>query len=273
MGALELVAQWDGRHGAAVLRRRSGGVDVVAVGGDVERRFPHASVTKVASSLAVLCVVQDGTARLDDPVGPPGATLAHVLAHASGLPLDGLEPVAAPGARRIYSNTGIDLAVAHAAQRAHRSASVLVDERVYRPLGMGSTSLEGPASSGAVGTTVDLCRLASELLAPTLLAEPLAADWRRVAFPGLDGVLPAYGRQVPCDFGLGVEVKGTKHPHWTGPSWPPRSVGHFGRRSGFVLADPDAGLALVTLSDELFGRTAMLRWPSFTDAVRAEHLG
>ncbi|HLK46103.1 MAG TPA: penicillin-binding protein, partial [Acidimicrobiales bacterium] len=148
----------------------------------------------------------------------------------------------------------------------------LLEDRVFGPLGMTSTRLVGPASSGAVGSTADLCALAAELLVPTLVPIELAARQRAVAFPGLVGVLPGFGRQEPCDWGLGVEVRGTKRPHWTGSTWPPTAVGHFGQAGGFVLGDADAGVAVVTLGDEPFGPWATSTWPAFTDLVRAELL-
>jgi CubicO group peptidase (beta-lactamase class C family) len=225
-------------------------------------------VTKLSSSLAVLIEVEAGRCTLDDPVGPPGSTLAHVLSHASGLPTDGTTPISLPGRRRIYSNTGIELAVDHAAARAGATPIELVTTRVFEPLGMDLTILAGSAASGAVGTTWDLCTLAGELLSPTLVSARAATLQRTVSFPGLDGVLPGFGRQVPCDWGLGAEVKGTKHPHWTGHSWPPASVGHFGQQGGFVVVDVAAGIALVTLGDEAFGEWATTSWPAFTDAAR-----
>jgi len=36
---------------------------------------------------------------------------------------------------------------------------------------------------------------------------PSDAGATRVAFPGLDGILPGYGRQKPNDWGLGVELR------------------------------------------------------------------
>src|SRR5207248_5600762 len=86
----------------------SGGV--VATRGSVETVQPWASVTKLLTGLAFLVALEEGTVDLDEPAGPPGSTLRHLLAHASGLPLDGDAPIAPPGRRRIYSNTGIELA-------------------------------------------------------------------------------------------------------------------------------------------------------------------
>jgi CubicO group peptidase (beta-lactamase class C family) len=273
MAPLESIGQWPGLHGAAVVVVRDGSTPlVVATAGALDVEFPLASVTKVASSLAVLGVVAAGGCALDDEVGPPGASLAHLLSHASGLPLDGMRPIAQPGERRIYSNTGIELAVSHAASSARVEPRELLASLVFEPLGMSRTRLEGSAASAALGTVADLSRLAGELLVPSLLPIDLATRWRTVAFAGLAGVLPGFGRQVPCDFGLGIEVKGTKHPHWTGERWPASSVGHFGQRGGFVVADAASGIAVATLGDEPFGAWASARWPGFTDDVRREWL-
>ena len=63
----------------------------------------------------------------------------------------------------------------------------------------------------------DLLAVGRELLSPTLV-DPATARGRRRApqFPSLAGVLPGFGRHDPNPWGLGVEVRGAKHPHWTG---------------------------------------------------------
>src|SRR5207248_9722654 len=94
----------------------SGGV--VATRGSVETVQPWASVTKLLTGLTFLVALEEGTVDLDEPAGPPGSTLRHLLSHASGLPLDGAEPMAEPGRRRIYSNTGIEVAADLLAERA-----------------------------------------------------------------------------------------------------------------------------------------------------------
>ena len=56
-------------------------------------------------------------------------------------------------------------------------------------------------------------------------------------FPGLDGVLPGWGRQEPNDWGLAFELRDGKSPHWTGSLNSPRTFGHFGqaaRSSGSI---------------------------------------
>ena len=58
--------------------------------------------------MAVLVAVEEETLGLDDPAGPEGSTVAHLLAHASGLGLDGAR-IAQAGAKRIYSNAGFEV--------------------------------------------------------------------------------------------------------------------------------------------------------------------
>jgi CubicO group peptidase (beta-lactamase class C family) len=72
--------------------------------GDLRRPFTWKSVTKLATALAVLVAAEEGSVELDEAAGPPGSTVRHLLAHASGLPLDDGPPIAEPGARRIYSD-------------------------------------------------------------------------------------------------------------------------------------------------------------------------
>src|SRR5699024_11757562 len=52
--------------------------------GDVERVRPWRSVTKTLTGCGAVLAVQEGRAALEDPAGPPGATLRHLLSHASG---------------------------------------------------------------------------------------------------------------------------------------------------------------------------------------------
>lgn len=240
--------------------------------GPTDRAFRWASITKVATTLAILLAVEERTVTLDEPAGPPGSTVAHLLAHASGLGLAAPEPLTAPGRRRIYSNIGFELLAAHLAQRAGMTFADYLTEGVLEPLGMRSTALgpDASAAHGLVGPVEDLTRLAAELLDPGLVSAESLAAATTVAFPGLDGVLPGYGRQSPCDWGLGFEVKGTKRPHWTGTANSPATFGHFGQAGGFVWVDPVAGVACLSLSDTVFGAWAALRWPRLSDAVLAE---
>src|SRR5579884_1273117 len=157
--ALRQVDGWGCGVAVGVVGRTRG------VHGDTERRFPWASVTKLATALAMLVALEEGLADLDEPTGPLGSTFRHLLAHASGLPFEAGAPIAPPGRRRIYSNYGFEVAAAFVAARAE------------------------------------------ELRAPRRVAAETLAEAATVQFPGLDGVLPGFGRQSPNDWGLGFELR------------------------------------------------------------------
>jgi CubicO group peptidase (beta-lactamase class C family) len=225
--------------------------------------FPWASVTKLATAVAVLVACEEGIADLDEPAGPPGSTLRHLLAHASGLPMDGDVPITDPGVRRIYSNTGFERAAALVGERAEMPFAEYFEEIWDFPLA-------GSPASGAEGTIGDVISVARELLAPTRLAPETLAEAASVQFPGLDGVLPGFGRMEPNDWGLGFELRDGKAPHWTGAHNSTRTFGHFGRSGTFLWVDPDAGVALACLTDLDFGDWAKDAWPRLADAVLRE---
>jgi len=236
---------------------------IEAVHGDVGRNFAWASVTKLATAVAVLVAVEEGIVDLDEPAGPTGSTLRHLLAHASGLPLEGTAPLAPPGTRRIYSNSGFELAAALVAERAELAFPLYFQHVWGFPLnGSPAAGVEAP-----LGTLLDVAR---ELLDPRRLPQATLAEAASVQFAGLAGVLPGFGRMTPNDWGLGIELRDAKAPHWTGTANSPRTFGHFGRAGGFLWVDPEAGLALACLSDLGFGDWAKDAWPRLADAVLAE---
>jgi CubicO group peptidase (beta-lactamase class C family) len=218
----------------------------------------------------VLLAVQEGAVELDQPAGPPGSTVRHLLAHASGLAFDSYRVVAAPGTKRSYSNTGFELLAEVVAASAGIPFPEYLAEGVLRPLGMSVTWLAGGAAAGAVSTCADLSRFAAELQKPALLAPQLLAEATRVAFPGLSGVLPGYGMYRRNDWGLGFELRNDKNPHWTGTRNSPRTFGHFGRSGTFLWVDPVAGAACIALTDRAFGLWAREQWPALSDAVLTE---
>jgi CubicO group peptidase (beta-lactamase class C family) len=241
--------------------------DSVVSAGDIAARLPWASVTKVVAALAVLDVAHDGLLDLDEPAGPPGSTVRHLLAHASGLAFDDNRSLVAPGRRRIYSNVGIDLAAAAAARRGgYASPAALLDDRVLTPLAMTGTTIDGPAAYGARGPVADLIRLAAELLDPRVLRADVVTDAITPAYPSLAGVLPGFGRQDPNDWGLGVEVRGRKSPHWMPASVSPSAFGHFGQSGSFLMVDRSLGMSAVALTGRAFGPWAAEAWPISTEA-------
>ncbi len=266
MDVLSAVEEWPAEHvSVAVVSARG----QLAAHGDPQREYHWASVTKPATALACLVAAEEGSIDLDAPAGPPGSTFRHLLAHASGLPLQGHSPIARPGEWRIYSDQGFAVLGAALAAHAEMPFEDYLREAVLRPLGL-RTRYEGRPGSGLRGSLDDLVILARELLAPTLVAAETFAEAASVQFPGLVGVLPGFGRQEPNDWGLGFELRDGKSPHWTGRNNSAQTFGHFGQSGTFVWVDPAAGVALCCLTDLEFGGWAIEAWPELSDAVLGE---
>ncbi len=270
MRALQLVAGWDVTNSAAAVVAADG--RVVGTIGDLDRPFRLASLTKVVSGWAAMIAVEEGTIGLDDHVGQPGCTLRHLLSHAGGYATDGTEPVTKPGRRRIYSNSGIEIAASAIEQRSGMAFADYLADAVLTPLGMTNTRLAGSPASGLLGTASDLVRLVAELQRPRLLSPAGAADTVTIQFSGLTGIVPGVGRFDPCPWGLGVEIRGEKSPHWTGITNSPATFGHFGAAGSMLWVDPAAGCALVALTDRAFADwpDALGEWSALSDAVIAE---
>jgi CubicO group peptidase (beta-lactamase class C family) len=257
MDALRQVEAWPCDNVAAAVV----GSAEAAVG-DMGRSYPWASVTKLATSVAVLVAAEEGIVDLDEPAGPPGSTVRHLLAHASGLPFEGNAPVARPGSHRVYSNTAFDVLGDLVGRRAEMPFASYFEQVWGFPLA-------GPPGSGVEGSLESLLAVARELLEPARIHRETLDEAVTVQFPGLDGVVPGFGRQRPNDWGLGFELRDGKSPHWTGARNSPRTFGHFGRSGTFLWVDPDAGLALACLTDRTFGDWAKEAWPRLSDAVLA----
>jgi CubicO group peptidase (beta-lactamase class C family) len=264
--ALAQVDAWPARTAAAAVVRADG---VVAARGPRDVVLSWASVTKLLTSLAVLVAAEEGILDLDEAAGPPGSTVRHLLAHASGLAPDGRSPIAPPATRRIYSNTGFELVAELVAARAEMPFGRYLRGAVLEPLRI-EHDLDGSPAYAFRGTLDDLAALGRELLSPTVVARETLVEAAAVAFPGLRGVLPGYGRMEPNDWGLGFELRDSKSPHWTGTANSPATFGHFGRAGGFLWVDPEAEVGLACLTDLDFGDWAKAAWPPLADAVLAE---
>ncbi|WP_107654988.1 serine hydrolase domain-containing protein [Nocardia suismassiliense] len=267
MRSLEQIKDWPVRHAAAAVVTADG---AAASAGEVDRVFPLASVTKPLVAYAVLVAVEEGAVELDQPAGPPGSTVRHLLAHTSGLAFDTTDIQAAPGTRRIYSSIGFEVLAAFVAEQTEIAFAEYLHAAVFEPLGMTSSVLAGPAGHAGRSTAADLARFAAELLNPRLISAQTHAEATSVQFPGLNGVLPGYGSQRPNDWGLGFEIRDGKTPHWTGSSNSGGTFGHFGQSGTFLWVDPASSLACLALTDQNFGDWARAAWPPLSDAVIAE---
>lgn len=272
MSALDQVDGWDVPNVAAAVFTPTA---ILETHGDVDRAFPLASVSKVLAAITVHVAIEEGTISLDDPAGPEDSTVAHLLAHASGLAPDGeLQTLGPPGRKRIYSNLGFEELGRHLEAASGMPYEEYARLALVEPLDLAATDVSGSPAHGHRSSVADIVAVVQAVVTGRLLAAPTVDAMTNAAFPGLAGVLPGYGKQDPNPWGLGVEVRGQKDPHWTAPDNSGRTWGHFGRSGTFVWFDPDAGtdgLGLVVLTDRDFDQWAVDAWPPLATAVLHAH--
>lgn len=267
---LDAIADWPVRGAAAAVVGPSG---VLAEFGDQGQKFTLASVTKPLVARAAHIAIEEGVLDLGSAAGPPGSTVRHLLAHASGLAMRSDKLMAEPGKRRIYSNYGFQVLAEAVQDKSGIEFGRYLHEAVFEPLSMADSRLDGGAEAagyGVTSTVADLVRFAGDLLRPMTVAAETHAEATAVQFPGLDGVLPGFGVQRPNDWGLGLEIRDAKSPHWTGSKNSAGTFGHFGQSGTFLWVDPTADLALVVLTDRAFDDWTTSRWPELSDTVLAE---
>lgn len=265
---LASIDNWPVPHVAAAAVGADG--SVVETRGEATRTFRLASPSKMMTAWATLIAVEEGLISLDDPVGQPECTLRHLLSHAGGYAFEGDAPISRPGLRRIYSNTGIELAAAAVAAAAGMPFATYLSEAVFQPLGLAGADLRGSPAHAVHATVDDVARFLGEMMHPTLISTAQASDAVTAQFPALAGIVPGIGRFDPCPWGLGPEIHGAKSPHWMGRRNSPATYGHFGGAGTMSWVDPVARCALVALTDRGFDSwsiEAMHLWPALSDAV------
>ena len=243
----------------------------IAESGGDEGVFELASIAKLFAAIVAMVALEERSIDLDAPAGPDGATVRHLLAHAAGYDFDSARLVAGVGARRVYSNTGIEVFADHLASRTGMSYGEYLEFGVLDPLGLTETSLYGSPAHGMRSSVRDVARIASEFMRPTLMSAATLHMARSPVFGDLSGVLPGIGRFDPNPFGLAIEVKGSKSPHWSGRSTSPETFGHFGGAGTFLWVDPVIDVGVVALTDRAFGEWAMESWPAFSELVIDRH--
>ena len=267
---LDVIADWPVPAASAAVVGTSG---VLAGYGDGSREYRLASVTKPLVARAAQVAVEEGVVDLDSPAGPPGATVRHLLSHASGYSMHSAQTLAEPGTRRVYSNFGFGVLAETIEAQSGIDFGRYLSEAVFEPLGMTASRLDGAAAAagfGGISTVDDLVVFAADLLAPRTVSAQLHAEAISVQFPGLTGVLPGFGVQRPNDWGLGFEIRDDKSPHWTGTRNSPRTFGHFGQTGTFLWVDPARELSLVVLTARDFDEWAKPLWPALSDEVLRE---
>lgn len=292
---LSPLEEWPVDNVAAALLRRSGAagsgtsvpagaseskVQVVETLGDTARVFPVASVTKPVVAYGVMLAVEEGAIELDQPAGPEGSTVRHLLAHASGVGFDSREPQKGVEKRRIYSSAGYEWLADVVAEATGMDFPEYLRLGVFEPLGMNDSQLTGSAGHALETSVNDLVAFASEVLNPTLLHPSTVEQMRTEQFPALDGIVPGYGMHKPCPWGLGFEIKGDKgrrggdaareakvKPHWTSESMPASIIGHFGMSGTYLWIAPEEGYAMVALTDRDFGDWAKPLWAEDNEKI------
>ncbi len=264
----DLLDGWPVGSSAVVVRVRYGLDEVLESGGDLDESREWASVSKMAVALAFGVESDWGLHEFTESVGPRGATIANLMSHSAGLGLEEGDPESPVGTRRVYSNYGVDRAVA--AVVSDGDAASWLDRRVFTPLGMNATRLVARPASGVVGPTRDLATLAVAWLRPDGVGVATRDRMITPYLPALAGVVPGFGRFDPCPWGLGPELAGDKH-HWMG-DWPAESFGHFGQSGALCLLNAREGLGVVATATRPFGSWAVELWPTWTSAVRRRAL-
>lgn len=276
MGAVDLIATWPVDHAAAAVVTRQG----IAVAGDADRIFHLASLTKPLTGWAVMVAVEEGVIDLDGPLrhvdAPDRATMRHLLSHAAGFGFDDPRPMSPIERRRMYSNTGFERAAAELAAAAEMPFGEYLGAAVFEPLAMATAELRGSPAHGVHASVVDMARFVGEMRRPRLLAPETVDEVRRTQYPDLAGIVPDVGRFDPCPWGVAVEIRGDKSPHWTGSLNDASTFGHFGGSGTMMWVDPHADVGAVALTDREFREwrdEALRLWPEFSDAVLTEHGG
>jgi CubicO group peptidase (beta-lactamase class C family) len=276
MPALDLVADWPVDHVAAAVITATGTETV----GDVDHAFRLASLSKPIAAWAVMVAVEESVIQLDGPLqhvdAAPGATMRHLLAHASGFGFDGDQPITSIERTRIYSNTGIERAATELMVAAEMPFDEYLAAAVFQPLGLEHTELRGSPAHGVWSTLADSATFVEEMRRPRLLADETWQDVIRPQYPELAGIVPGVGRFDPCPWGLGVELHGDKSPHWMGGATSPAAFGHFGGAGTMMWLDPVTDTGVVALTDRPFDEwssEALAHWARLSDAVIAEAAG
>ena len=265
--------------------------------GESEFPFALASVSKPISALAALVAYEEGLFALDDVVEPLEVSWRELLSHGSGLAYDSQGRVAEsdlgvlfgsdgparahyfarnPRTRRIYSNLGFECMAYALGREAGIPFARYVQEAVFDPLGMRSSSMSGDvfaaagpsgAAAGVVSTVSDMSKFLQELVSPRLVSKDTVAQASTCQLGELSGLLPGYGSRSNNAWGLGFEIRDSKIPHWSGALNSPATFGHFGQSGTFIWNDPVAQVALCFLGDRPFDEFAKSAWPGLSDLV------
>ena len=93
-------------------------------------------------------------------------------------------------------------------------------------------------------------------------------------FGELPGTVVALATWDACPWGLGLDVRGTREPHWTGDALTATANTHFGSSGALAWIDRERGLGLVALASRSSYSGWWSRaggWPDLSAAVRERY--
>ncbi len=220
----ECIHKYQLNRMAVAVQRDGEQVETLALGNDPagcplegNSLFPVASITKLATALAVLRLYDRGLLELDDSLerfvpqaasAQPGVTVRRLLCHTSGVgevqeeflpPREELswpsfaqailkvKLIASPGNRMIYSSAGYDLLGIVIERVAGQPVQRVIRELVFEPLGVECTlGVEPPRPAVYFHEPKDP-------FAGTPLADWNTPFWQQIGFPsgGMLATLPA----------------------------------------------------------------------------------
>ena len=197
-------------------------------------------------------------------------------------------PLETPGSFRRYSNAGYRIAGNLLAGGAGMSLPDYLRAAVFEPLSMDASLGLAPERYGLAATVREPGRsehgyrlfndpefraaasasgggyataraYAAFLLAllrggasadgTRFLSPETVADMLATQFGEPPGEVPGVGRWDAVGWGLGLDVRGTRDPHWTGSALSPGAATHFGAAGTLCWIEPDRGIGLVALAN------------------------
>ena len=154
---------------------------------------------------------------------------------------DGRPPDGPPGARRIYSERRHRAGGrARGRSEAEMPFADYLPTAVLEPLGLRglAAQLAGVGATAARSTTRS--RSPASCWHRRCVAAETLAEATKVQFPGLDGVLPGWGRMEPNDWGLAFELRDAQVAALDGDAQVAADVRPFGRQRHVPLGRPRA---------------------------------
>ena len=200
--------------------------------------------------------------------GPPGATVRHLLAHASGChsrarrrsrrPAGvGSTPTRAFGCSPSTLRTGRDAVRRLRPRRRRRPAR-------YRP------ETTGHPGAGMHGSARRPARARPRAPGPDHRRAGDAGRGHHGAVPGTRRRRPRHRAAQPERLGARLRPARRKGPLLDGRPLLAAAFGHFGGTGTFLWVDPVAGMACAALTDREFGDWSLEAWPRLSDAVLDE---